>query len=194
MSQSAAPGRAPGNRRSLRSVEATEGTPAQRLSHDLRFEAEALPLWRALFKTACRLTRNVHDAEDLVQETLLRAYRAFDRFEPGTNIRAWLYTILHRVHLDGIRRALRRPGLTELPEEGLPVPAAQESIASGGLDLARALARLPEPFRTAVALRDVEDLRYDEIARIVNVPMGTVMSRIHRGRKLLREMLKGTQA
>jgi RNA polymerase sigma-70 factor (ECF subfamily) len=164
------------------------------LSDDARFEAEALPQWRALFKTACRLTRNVHDAEDLVQETLLRAYRAFNRFEPGSNIRAWLYTILHRVHLDGIRRASRTPGHTELPEEGVPVPAAQEAIVSGGLDLARALERLPEPFRTAVALRDVEDLRYDEIAQVVGVPMGTVMSRIHRGRKLLREMLKGTGA
>jgi RNA polymerase sigma-70 factor, ECF subfamily len=183
-----------GNRRSLHSVDATEGTPAQRLSDHPRFEAEALPQWRALFKTACRLTRNVHDAEDLVQETLLRAYRAFDRFESGTNIRAWLYTILHRVHLDGVRRTLRRPGLTELPEEGVPVPAAQESIATGGLDLARALARLPEPFRTTVALRDVQDLRYDEISKIVGVPMGTVMSRIHRGRKLLREMLRGPEA
>ncbi len=163
------------------------------MSHDQRFEAEALPQWRALFKTACRLTRNVHDAEDLVQETLLRAYRAFDRFEPGTNVRAWLYTILHRVHLDGVRRAARTPGHTELPEEGLPVPAAQEAVASGALDLARALARLPEPFKTAVALRDVEDFRYDEIASVTDVPIGTVMSRIHRGRRLLREMLKGTE-
>ncbi len=124
----------------------------------------------------------------------MRAYRAFDRFEPGTNIRAWLYTILHRVHLDGVRRAARAPGLSQLPEEGVPVPAAQEAIASGSLDLARALTRLPEPFRTAVALRDVDDLRYDEIAHIVGVPMGTVMSRIHRGRKLLREMLRGREA
>jgi len=160
------------------------------LSDEQSFEAEALPQWRALFKTACRLTRNVHDAEDLVQETLLRGYRAFDRFEPGTNIRAWLYTILHRVHLDGIRRAARTPRLTELPEEGVPVRAEQEAIAGGSLDLARALARLPEPFRTAVTLRDVDDMRYDEIARITDVPIGTVMSRIHRGRKLLREMLR----
>ncbi|HET7294848.1 MAG TPA: sigma-70 family RNA polymerase sigma factor [Vicinamibacteria bacterium] len=164
------------------------------MNRDERFEIEALPQWRALFRTACRLTRNVHDAEDLVQDTLLRAYRAFDRFEPGTNLRAWLYTILHRVHLDGIRRAARTPSRAELPEEGLPVPAAQEAVAAGGLDLARALDRLPEPFKTAVVLRDLEELRYDEIARVTEVPIGTVMSRIHRGRKLLRETMRGSDA
>lgn len=162
------------------------------MSRDQRFEAEALPQWRSLFRTACRLTRNSHDAEDLVQETLLRAYRAFDRFEPGTNIRAWLYTILNRAHLDGWRRQRRAPGFTELAEDTAAVRPAQETVAAGGLDLSRALERLPEPFRTAVVLRDLEELSYGDIAGITGAPLGTVMSRIHRGRKLLREMLKGS--
>lgn len=164
------------------------------MSRDERFESEALPQWRSLFRTACRLTRNTHDAEDLVQETLLRAYRAFDRFEPGTNIRAWLYTILHRAHLDGLRRKGRTPVLAELEDDSVAVPPPQAVVASGGVDLSRALERLAEPFRTAVVLRDLEELSYDDIAGITGAPIGTVMSRIHRGRKLLREMLAGGPA
>jgi RNA polymerase sigma-70 factor (ECF subfamily) len=158
-----------------------------------RFEAEALPQWRGLFRTACRLARNVSDAEDLVQETLLRAYRSFDRYEPGTNVRAWLYTILHRVHQDGLRRKLRAPGFSELDADGPAVPAPQLALERGGEDLARALDALPEPFRSAVVLRDVEELRYEEIARVLEIPVGTVMSRIHRGRAWLRERLKGSR-
>jgi RNA polymerase sigma-70 factor (ECF subfamily) len=164
------------------------------LSRDHRFETEALPQWRSLFRTACRLTRNAHDAEDLVQETLLRAYRAFDRFESGTNVRAWLYTILHRVHLDGIRRKSRAPGFAEIEDDTAAVAPAQALVSAGGLDLARALERLAEPFRTAVVLRDLEELSYADIARITEAPIGTVMSRIHRGRRLLREMLTGGAA
>ncbi len=156
-----------------------------------RFEKEALPQWRSLFRTACRLTRNVDDAEDLVQETMLRAYRAFNRYEPGTNIRAWLYTILHRVHQDGLRKKRRTPGLDELPEEGIPVPPPQAFVAAGGEDLSRALDKLAEPFRSAVVMRDLEELSYQDIARILEVPIGTVMSRIHRGRAQLRESLVG---
>jgi RNA polymerase sigma-70 factor (ECF subfamily) len=133
----------------------------------------------------------VGDAEDLVQETMLRAYRAFHRFEPGTNIRAWLYTILHRVHQDALRKKRRTPGLDELPEEGPAVPPSQAFVAAGGEDLSRALDRLQEPFRTAVVMRDLEELSYQDIARILDVPVGTVMSRIHRGRTQLRETLAG---
>lgn len=161
------------------------------MDRDQRFETEALPQWRGLFRTACRLTRNVTDAEDLVQETMLRAFRAFDRYEPGTNIRAWLYTILHRVHQDGLRRLRRAPGFSELPDEGPAVPPPQAALERGGEDLVRALEDLPEPFRTAVVLRDVEELRYEEIARALAIPVGTVMSRIHRGRAWLRERLTG---
>jgi RNA polymerase sigma-70 factor, ECF subfamily len=160
------------------------------VTRDARFEAEALPHLRRLYAAAYRMTRNAADAEDLVQETLLRAWRGYDRFTPGTNIRAWLYTILGRACTDGRRKDGRSPSTVELPPEGPPVAARQASVGDG-VDLDRALASLPEPFRMAVVLRDVEELSYEDIARIENVPMGTVMSRIHRGRALVREALGG---
>ena len=159
------------------------------MTRDERFETEALPHLRALYGTAYRMTRNAHDAEDLVQETFLRAYRGFDRFQPGTNIRAWLFTILHRVRADAFRRAGRSPRTVEMIAEGPAVPAPQEALASGAEDIERALAALPEVFRVAVVLRDVEELSYDEIAAALAIPVGTVMSRIHRGRGLLRTAL-----
>jgi RNA polymerase sigma-70 factor, ECF subfamily len=155
-----------------------------------RFDAEALPHLRSLHATACRMMRNTHDAEDLVQETFLRAYRAFEGYTPDTNIRAWLFTILHRVRTDFYRRSARSPQTVELPEQGVPVKAPQDALASGHEDIERALQGLPDVFRTAVLLRDVQDLSYDEIAKATNVPIGTVMSRIHRGRGLLREALR----
>ena len=161
------------------------------MTRDQRFEAEALPHLRSVYGTAYRMTGNAHDAEDLVQETFLRAYRAFDRFTPGSNIRAWLYTILHRVRTDAFRRSRRSPRTVELAEEGPPVPPPQDALAHGGEDLERALKSLPDVFRNAVVLRDVEDLSYQEIARVLDVPIGTVMSRIHRGRALLRAALGG---
>jgi RNA polymerase sigma-70 factor (ECF subfamily) len=161
------------------------------VTREERFEAEALPHLRSLYGTAFRMTRNAHDAEDLVQETFLRAYRAFDGFTPGSNIRAWLYTILHRVRTDAFRRSRRSPRTVELADEGPAVPPPQDALAQGGEDLARALESLPDVFRDAVVLRDVEDYSYQEIARILDVPMGTVMSRIHRGRALLRQALGG---
>jgi RNA polymerase sigma-70 factor (ECF subfamily) len=159
------------------------------VTRDERFEIEALPHLRALYGTAYRMTRNAHDAEDLVQETFLRAYRGFDRYEAGTNIRAWLFTILHRVRTDAFRRAGRSPQTVEMIDDGPAVPAPQEAMASGAEDIERALAALPEVFRVAVVLRDVEDLSYDEIAGVLDIPIGTVMSRIHRGRALLRTAL-----
>jgi RNA polymerase sigma-70 factor, ECF subfamily len=160
------------------------------VTRDERFEAEALPHLRSLYGTAYRMTRNAHDAEDLVQETCLRAFRAFDRYEPGTNIRAWLFTILYRLRADAVRKIMRGQRSVELEESDLPpVPPPQDKLATGGEEVARALDALPEGFRTAVVLRDVEDFSYDEIARILQVPIGTVMSRIHRGRALLRTAL-----
>jgi RNA polymerase sigma-70 factor (ECF subfamily) len=163
------------------------------VDRDQRFEAEALPQLNSLYATALRLTRNAHDAEDLVQETYLRAYRAFDRYAPGSNIRAWLYTILHRVRVDFYRHKRRVPESVELEEQHAALPPLQESRALG-LDLSRALEALPEAFRMAVMLRDIEELSYDEIARVLDVPIGTVMSRIHRGRALLRQALGGRLA
>lgn len=145
---------------------------------------------RRLYAAAYRMTSNAADAEDLVQETMLRAYRAFDRFAPGTNAKAWLYTILERVRTDAFRKAGRRPSTVELEDDGPAVTGRQDAILQGR-DLEKALRGLPENFRLAVVLRDVEDLSYEEIAAALQIPLGTVMSRIHRGRALLREALRG---
>jgi RNA polymerase sigma-70 factor (ECF subfamily) len=161
------------------------------VTRDERFEAEALPLLRSLYSTAHRMTRSPQDAEDLVQETYLRAYRAFDRYRPGTNIRAWLYTILHRARTDMLRRSGRRPETVELAGDGPAVAPEQHALLAEGEDVGQALAALPEAFRTAVVLRDVEEFSYQEIAGILDVPVGTVMSRIHRGRAALRRALAG---
>ena len=150
-----------------------------------------MPHLKRLYGTAYRMTSNAADAEDLVQESLLRAFRGFERFEAGTNLRAWLFTILYRVRTDLLRRQGRAPRMAELDEEVLPVPPPQEELARGGEDLDRAIAALPEAFRAAVVLRDVEELTYGEIAEVLQVPMGTVMSRIHRGRAQLRVVLAG---
>lgn len=160
------------------------------MTRDQRFDAEAVPHMRTMYAIAYRLTRNAFDAEDLVQETYLRAYRAFDRYTPGTNIRAWLSTILHRARTDMLRKRGRSPETVELADEGPAVPATAEALlASGHEDIERALAELPEAFRAAVVLRDVQEFSYEEIAGILDVPKGTVMSRIHRGRALLRKAL-----
>jgi RNA polymerase sigma-70 factor, ECF subfamily len=161
------------------------------LNRDERFEAELLPHLRPLFGAAYRMTGNAHDAEDLVQETFLRAHRAFDRFVPGSNARAWLHTILQRVRTDAFRRTKRRPRTVELEGEGPTTPPPQDALASGREDLERALRALPGPFRDAVVLRDIQELSYAEIAAALGVPVGTVMSRIHRGRALLRASLGG---
>ncbi len=149
-----------------------------------------MPHARALYGTALRLTQRAEDAEDLVQETLLRAYRGFSSFRPGSNVRAWLYTILHRVRTDMLRKRGRSPSTVELLDDGPAVAPEHEAVLTAGHeDVQRALAEVPEVFRTALVLRDVEDFSYDEIAGILGVPVGTVMSRIHRGRAHLRQAL-----
>jgi RNA polymerase sigma-70 factor (ECF subfamily) len=137
------------------------------------------------------MTRNAADAQDLVQETYLRAFAGFDRFQPGTNLKAWLFTILTRARVDSLRRRQRRPAEVELQGEGPAVAPAQARLASGAEELERALQDLPETYRAAVVLRDVQELSYKEIAEVLDVALGTVMSRIHRGRALLRESLSG---
>lgn len=165
---------------------ARQATPS---SIEERFEREALPHMRQLYGAAYRLTRDRPDAEDLVQETYLRAFRAFEGYKPDTNVRAWLFTILHRTRTDFFRKAGRSPQTVELLEDGPGVGPPQDVLARGQEDIGRALEALPEVYRTAVLLRDVEDFAYDEIAGILGVPIGTVMSRIHRGRALLRASL-----
>ena len=149
-----------------------------------------IPTLRAFAFSLCG---NFERADDLVQETLLKAWQHLDKFEEGTNLRAWLYTILHRARTDAFRRSRRSPRTVELSDEGPAVPPPQDALAQGGEDLARALEALPDVFRDAVVLRDVEDFSYQEIARILDVPIGTVMSRIHRGRALLRQALGGVK-
>ncbi len=148
-----------------------------------------MPFTKALYGCAYRLTRNADDAQDLVQETLLRAFAGFDRFRPGTNLRAWLFTILHRTRTDRLRRRGRRPVEVALEDEGSGAAPTQERRLVARDEVERALVGLPEAYRMAVVLRDIEELSYQEIAAILMIAPGTVMSRIHRGRGLLREAL-----
>ena len=161
------------------------------------FAAEALSYIDALYGAALRLTRNPADAEDLVQETYLKAFRFAERFERGTNLRAWLFTILHNTQRNRRRDAAHELAVSDSevvdraaarPAEG----ATPEQVllrATLDADLQAAVDALPVAFREAVWLRDVEELSYAEIARVLDVPLGTVMSRISRGRRLLYERL-----
>jgi RNA polymerase sigma-70 factor, ECF subfamily len=161
------------------------------------FAREALSHVDSLYGTALRLTRRPADAEDLVQETYLKAFRAEAQFERGTNLKAWLFTILHNTFRNLRRHDVRSPVDvdSETVEQAADLVAQEHTPeqlltrATLDADLQSALDALPEAFRQAVWLRDVEEFSYAEIARIVGVPIGTVMSRISRGRKLLYERL-----
>jgi RNA polymerase sigma-70 factor (ECF subfamily) len=181
-----------------RSAEVARGGP----SLEDRFEQEAVPFMPEMYAAALRLTRDRSDAEDLVQETFLRAYRGFGGFEPGTNLRAWLYRILTNAYINTYRKRQREPVTVsddELPEwwlyeklggEGTEASAEARVLESlPDEDVQDALASLPEQFRLAVLLADVEGFSYKEIAEILGVPMGTVMSRLHRGRRALEKRL-----
>lgn len=170
-----------------------------------QFEREALALVDNLYGTALRLTGNVADAEDLVQETYLKAFRFADRFERGTNLKAWLFTILHNTHRNARRDAGRDPVTAdsdvvdlaaERTPDGAPAGTPEDLLLRDtlGAELQAAVDALPDVFRQAVWLRDVEGLTYAEIADIAGVPAGTVMSRISRGRRLLYRRLSGAAA
>jgi len=158
----------------------------------------------ALYGAALRMTRNPSDAEDLVQETYLKAYRAFDGFEAGTNVKAWLYRILTNTYINGYRAKQRSPQIDEVADveelvlfrrfvgsDGTMSESAEEAVLSGITDDAvkAALEALPENFRLPVLLADVEGFSYKEIAEILEIPMGTVMSRLSRGRRALEKEL-----
>jgi len=164
-----------------------------------------MPFMNQLFATAMRMTRNRSDAEDLVQETYLKAYRAYERFEAGTNLRAWLFRILTNSYINTYRKKQRRPFQTDLEdvqdlylyrrlggnELATIGRSAEDQLFDQITDstITDALDELPEQYRTAVMLADVEGFAYKEIAEILDVPIGTVMSRLHRGRKKLQEQL-----
>jgi RNA polymerase sigma-70 factor (ECF subfamily) len=169
------------------------------------FAEQAMPYMSALYAAALRMTRNPSDAEDLVQETYLRAYRGFEGFREGTNLKAWLYRILTNTFINSYRAKKRRPEQTELDDVedfylyrrmgGLEAADAARSTETEVLEsipddeVKQALEAVPEQFRMAVILADVEGFSYKEIAEILDVPIGTVMSRIHRGRRALQKEL-----
>jgi RNA polymerase sigma-70 factor (ECF subfamily) len=169
------------------------------------FSELAMPFMGPLYSAALRMTRNPADAEDLVQETYLRAYRAFESFQEGTNLKAWLYRILTNTFINQYRAAKRRPEQSDIEDVedlylyrrlgGLEAAVAGRSPETEVLEsipdaeVKEALESLPEQFRMAVLLADVEGFAYKEIADILDIPIGTVMSRLHRGRKQLQKRL-----
>ena len=169
------------------------------------FAEQAMEFMGQLYSAALRMTRNPADAEDLVQETFLKGFRSFDGFEQGTNLKAWLYRILTNTYINSYRAKQRRPDETELDEGedlylfrrlgGLEAARAGRSAEDELMDfftdaeVKDAVEALPENFRMAVLLADVEGLSYKEIAEVLDIPIGTVMSRLHRGRKALQKTL-----
>jgi RNA polymerase sigma-70 factor, ECF subfamily len=166
-----------------------------------RFEDEALPVLETMYGAALRMTRNPSEAEDLLQETALKAYQGFAQFEPGTNLKAWLYRILTNAYISGYRKAKRAPSAVSADGDGDFSLYEQLADAGGGSpeqtvldkipedEVKKALEELPDQFRMAVMLADVEGFAYKEIAEITGVSIGTVMSRLHRGRKALQRAL-----
>jgi RNA polymerase sigma-70 factor (ECF subfamily) len=160
------------------------------------FETEALGYLDSLYGTALRLTRNEADAQDLVQDTYVKAFRSAKQFKAGTNLKAWLFTILHNTFRNRRRDSGRDPveidsERVELSAQADPAGSPEEQLlrAAMGPDLQTALDALPEVFREAVWLRDVEEFPYADIAEMLGIPVGTVMSRISRGRRMLYESL-----
>jgi RNA polymerase sigma-70 factor (ECF subfamily) len=177
------------------------GTADQTSEKQRAFEKEALPHTELLYNYALRMTNNPEDADDLLQETFLKAYRFWDKYEQGTNIRAWLFRIMKNSYINRYRKETKEPisvayeevegFYPSIRDESVPPNDLQENVLGSLLDddVSSAVADLPEDFRTVVILCDIEGLSYEEIAEFVDIPLGTVRSRLHRGRKLLRDRL-----
>ncbi|WP_396136762.1 sigma-70 family RNA polymerase sigma factor [Corynebacterium sp. Z-1] len=169
-----------------------------------RFTEEAMPLLDQLYGGALRMTRNPQDAEDLVQETYLKAFNAFESFKPGTNLKAWLYRIMTNAYINTYRKRQRRPTETsteDMTDHQLYTTSSHDSTGLESAEVAalkgmpngrisEAFDELNEDYRMVVYMADVEDMAYKEIAEALDIPLGTVMSRLHRGRKQLRVLLK----
>ena len=187
----------------LSQMASTELVKESEADRNARFERDAMQFADQLYAAALRYTKNPEDAKDLVQDTYLKAFASFHQFEAGTNLKAWLYRVLQTTFINNYRKAQRQPQLTadaevedwqlyksasHTPDQGKSAEiSALENLPDS--DIKRALNEIPEEFRMAVYLADVEGFSYKEIAEIVGVPAGTVMSRLHRGRKQLREKL-----
>lgn len=169
----------------------------------LIFEGIAFEYMDSLYSTALRLTRNTEEAEDLIQDTYLRAYRFFDKFQQGTNFKAWIFKILTNTFINKYRKKVRTPQQVQLEkvEFGLESSAPKEGTDWDGYDennyaelfdddIKSALSQLSEDFRMVILLADVENFSYKEIATIIDRPIGTVMSRLFRGRKMLQKVLE----
>jgi RNA polymerase sigma-70 factor (ECF subfamily) len=173
------------------------------MADQVNFERDAMEYAPQLYSAALRMTRNPADAEDIVQETYLKAYRAYNTFKEGTNLKAWLYRILTNTYINRYRKLQRRPSEVELGElqdlylfkrlgeSSGAERSTEESVLESMVDedIKAALESLPERFRMPVLLADVEGFSYKEIAEILDIPIGTVMSRLHRGRKALQKKL-----
>jgi RNA polymerase sigma-70 factor, ECF subfamily len=175
------------------------------MADQANFEQDAMQYARQLYSAAMRMTRNPSDAEDLVQETFLKAYRAYHTFEEGTNLKAWLYRILTNTYINKYRKDSRRPSEVDLgsvedlylyrnigSEESAEAARTTEDRVLDGLvesDIKKAVEDLPENFRLPVLLADLEGFSYKEISDILDIPIGTVMSRLHRGRKAMQKSL-----
>ena len=169
------------------------------------FAEDAMPLMDGLYSAAMRMTRNAADAEDLVQETYLKAFNAYERFEAGTNLKAWMYRILTNSYINAYRKKQRRPDESDIgdiedlylyrrlggAESAVLSRSAEDELLEmfGEDEVKLALEDLPEHYRMPILLADVEGFAYKEIAEILDVPIGTVMSRLHRGRKQLQKRL-----